>query len=74
LGCTLFVGMKIFGNTVSMWIPVMTSGSGAPYADADESRRYRNEEVNILTVLPIPGDDLKGWDEFDLVFSMATTI
>jgi len=47
---------------------IMTSGSGAPYADADESRRYRNEEVNILTVLPIPGDDLKGWDEFDLVF------
>lgn len=47
---------------------VMNGGSGAPYADTNKSRRYRNEEVNIKSVLPIPGDDLKGWDEFDLVF------
>jgi len=46
----------------------MTAGSGAPYADAGGSRRYRNSEVNMLTALPIPGDSLKGWDEFDLVF------
>jgi hypothetical protein len=46
----------------------MTGESTWPYADADDSRRYRNSEVNMLTALPIPGDNLKGWDEFDLVF------
>lgn len=46
----------------------MTSSTGHPYADADDSRRYKNQEVTIKTILPIPGDDLKGWDEFDLVF------
>ena len=47
---------------------IMTGGSGSPYADPDESVRYRNEEVNIKSVLPIPGDAIKGWDEFDMVF------
>jgi len=46
----------------------MTAATGAPYAEASESRRYRNSEVTIKTVLPIAGDSLKGWDNFDLVF------
>jgi hypothetical protein len=46
----------------------MTSGSGAPYADIKNSQRFRNTEVNIQTIIPIPDDGLKSWDEFDLVF------
>lgn len=47
---------------------IMNCGSDPPYADPDESRRYKNEEVNIRSILPIPGDSYKGWDQFDLVF------
>lgn len=47
---------------------IMNSGSGSPYADSDESQRFLNSEVNIKTVIPIPSDDFKSWDEFDLVF------
>lgn len=46
----------------------MTAGTDAPYADPVDSRRYKDSEVTIRSVLPIPGDDLKSWDEFDLVF------
>lgn len=46
----------------------MVQGVGAYSVDAKASRRYKNQEVTIKTVLPIPGDSLKGWDEFDMVF------
>lgn len=46
----------------------MTAHPDEPFADPDESRRYKNQEVTIKTVLPIAGDNLKGWDEFDMVF------
>lgn len=51
----------------SFW-NAMTAGQNAPYADPIGSRRYLNSEVTIKTVLPIAGDNLKGWDEFDMVF------
>ncbi len=47
---------------------IMTSGSGSPYADTDNSQRFLNSEVNIQSVIPIPSDGIKSWDEFDLVF------
>jgi hypothetical protein len=47
---------------------IMTSGSGSPYADTDNSQQFLNSEVNIQSVIPIPGDGIKSWDEFDLVF------
>lgn len=47
---------------------IMTDEANSNHADADDSRSYRNQDVNILTVLPIEGDDWKGWDDFDLVF------
>jgi hypothetical protein len=47
---------------------IMRSGSDAPYADPDRSQRFLNSEVTIHAVIPISGDGVKSWDEFDLVF------
>lgn len=47
----------------------MTSGPGGDgYARKSTSERYRDSEVTIRTILPIPGDDLKSWDGFQFVF------
>ena len=62
---------SIYDPYENFWT-IMNSGSGCPYADPDESRRYKNQDVNIRSVLPIPGDSYKGWDEFDLVFFLRT--
>jgi hypothetical protein len=47
---------------------IMTSGSDPDCADPGRSRRYRNAEVVIQTIIPVPGDSRKCWDNFDLVF------
>lgn len=58
---------SIYDPYENFWT-IMNGGTSCPYADPDESRRYKNQDVNIRSVLPIPGDSYKGWDEFDLVF------
>ncbi len=47
---------------------IMTSGSDPECAALNRSRRYRNHEVVIQTIIPVPGDSRKHWDQFDLVF------
>ncbi len=63
-----YVGVSSAFDPYEDFWNVMNGGSGAPYADDEDSKRYKNEQVNILSVLPIPGDTIKGWDDFDLVF------
>ena len=46
----------------------MTSGTDPDCADPAKSRRYRNSEVVIQSIIPVPGDSRKCWDDFDLVF------
>jgi hypothetical protein len=46
----------------------MVAGSGAYSVDKGSSERFKNQEVTIKTVIPIPGDNLKSWDDFDMVF------
>jgi hypothetical protein len=47
---------------------IMTSGTDSDCANPATSRRYLNSEVVIQTIIPVPGDTRKCWDNFDLVF------
>jgi hypothetical protein len=47
---------------------IMTSGTDPDCANPTTSRRYLNPEVVIQTIIPVPGDPRKCWDDFDLVF------
>lgn len=46
----------------------MVKGSGAYSVDKSSSARFLNQQVTIKTIIPIPGDNLKSWDDFDMVF------
>ncbi len=46
----------------------MVNESGAYSVDKKASERFKDEQVTIKTVIPIPGDNLKSWDDFDMVF------
>jgi hypothetical protein len=46
----------------------MVNGQGGYSIDKNASARFLNQEVTIKTVIPIPGDNLKSWDDFDMVF------
>jgi hypothetical protein len=46
----------------------MTHGAGAYSVDKAGSQRFLNQEVTIKSLIPIPGDKVKSWEDFDLVF------
>jgi hypothetical protein len=45
----------------------MTAGSDDPYASAS-SQRFKDSEVTIRRIIPIPDDDIRSWDDFHMVF------
>ena len=46
----------------------MLTSPSPDHADPDESERFMDSEVTIRSVLPIPDDSIKSWNDFHLVF------